>query len=179
MSEDAVTPDPRGARTRALSRRGVLRGIGVGGLALPLLAACAGDDGEPSADATDSDPSSPESAEDSATPADSGGNGDDEGGNGGSQGTTVAAADVPVGGGTILAAEMVVVTQPSEGDFKAFSARCTHQGCPVQTVSDGQIGCNCHGSAFSIEDGAVVTGPAERPLESIPVSVDGDQVVVG
>jgi Rieske Fe-S protein len=73
---------------------------------------------------------------------------------------------------------MVVVTQPRQGEFKAFSAVCTHQGCPVQQVTDGRIICNCHGSQFSIGDGAVVAGPADRPLESRSVSVDGDSVTV-
>lgn len=166
MSDQVAATDPSGAPLRAMSRRGVLRGAGVGGLALPLLAACGGNGTEPSADATDSDATDSEAS----SPAD--------GGEGGGA-TTVDVADVPVGGGTILADDMVVVTQPSEGEFKAFSARCTHQGCPVQTVSDGRIGCNCHGSAFSVEDGSVLKGPAESPLESLPVSVEGDQVTVG
>jgi Rieske Fe-S protein len=71
-----------------------------------------------------------------------------------------------------------VVTQPTEGEFKAFSAVCTHQGCPVQSISDGTINCQCHGSAFAIEDGSVVNGPATRPLESKAVSVEGDSVRV-
>ena len=41
---------------------------------------------------------------------------------------------MPVGGGKIFAAEKVVVTQPTEGDFKAFSAVCTHQGCVVAKI---------------------------------------------
>lgn len=91
---------------------------------------------------------------------------------------TVDSGDVPVGGGTILEDELVVVTQPAEGEFQAFSAVCTHQGCPVQSITDGEIVCNCHGSRFSIEDGSVLAGPADAPLESRSVSVDGGTVTV-
>lgn len=94
-------------------------------------------------------------------------------------GVAVKASDVPVGGGTIVAEEKVVVTQPASGDFRAFSAVCTHQGCPVQTITDGTINCPCHGSRFSLEDGSVVTGPATSPLEALAVSREGDDVVVG
>lgn len=131
---------------RDLTRRGVLQRAAVGGVALPLLAACGADGGSSGTEA---------------------------------QGTTLAGSDVPVGGGTILADHQIVVTQPSQGDFKAFSAVCTHQGCPVQAVADGKIQCPCHGSSFSVEDGSVIDGPATVALEAVPVSVEGDQLTVG
>ena len=56
----------------------------------------------------------------------------------------------------------VVVTQPTAGEFKAFSATCTHQGCKVKSVADGVIVCPCHGSKFAIADGSVAAGPAKR-----------------
>ncbi len=89
----------------------------------------------------------------------------------------VAVGDVPVGSGVILGVAKVVVTQPTEGDFKGFSSTCTHQGCQVSSVSDDAITCACHNSTFSIEDGSVLGGPATAPLPSVPVAVDGDQVV--
>ena len=55
----------------------------------------------------------------------------------------------------VFADQKVVVTQPTAGDFKCFTAVCTHQGCIVATVSDGTINCACHGSQYSIEDGDV------------------------
>ena len=48
------------------------------------------------------------------------------------------ATDIPVGGGRIFEAIKVVVTQPTEGDFKAFTAVCTHQACTVSSVKDGR-----------------------------------------
>jgi Rieske Fe-S protein len=147
-----------------MSRRVLLRGAAMTGVAVPVLAACGTDD---DADAGSQATASPEGTDSPESP---------DGGEGGD--TTVATSDVPVGGGTILAEEMVVVTQPSDGEFKAFSAVCTHQGCPVQSISDGTINCQCHGSSFSIEDGSVVNGPATRPLEGKSVSVEGDSVTI-
>jgi Rieske Fe-S protein len=87
-------------------------------------------------------------------------------------------SDIPVGGGVILADQAIVVTQPSEGDVKAFSAICTHQGCLVSEVVDNEIICPCHGSRYSAEDGAVLNGPATEPLPSAGVAVEGGSVVL-
>ncbi|MFZ5847192.1 MAG: ubiquinol-cytochrome c reductase iron-sulfur subunit [Actinomycetota bacterium] len=158
-----------GDNGRELSRRVLLRGAALTGVAVPVLAACGADD-EPTGSAS---PSGSPSAGDASTPPPDSTQSPAE-----QEGTTVATADVPVGGGTILAAAMVVVTQPAEGEFEAFSAVCTHQGCPVQEISNGTINCNCHGSKFSVEDGSVVSGPATEPLERKTVSVDGDSLRV-
>jgi Rieske Fe-S protein len=122
------------------SRRLLLRGMAMGGLGLPALAACGGGD---------------------------------------EVGTKVAVGDVPVGGGTILAADELVVTQPRKGEFKAFAATCTHQGCLVTSIEAGDIVCPCHGSHFSIEDGTPTRGPATAPLEDKTVTVSGNQLSVG
>jgi nitrite reductase/ring-hydroxylating ferredoxin subunit len=151
MTERDERPTDRPAG--AISRRGLLRGTAVGGVALPLLAACGGG----------------ESASGSGGASSSGGAGG---------AATVPAADVPVGGGTILADQKLVVTQPSKGQFKAFSAICTHQKCPVSSVQDQQIVCTCHGSRFSITDGSPVSGPATSPLAPRTATVEGDQISV-
>ena len=85
-------------------------------------------------------------------------------------------AKVPVGSGEIITPANVVVTQPTAGSFKAFSAVCTHQGCIVGSISNGAIHCPCHGSAFSIKDGSVVNGPATRPLPPVAIKVDGTSI---
>ena len=85
--------------------------------------------------------------------------------------------DIPVGGGMIFADAETVITQPTAGTYKAFSSICTHAGCPVAQVSD-TIVCNCHGSKFSLADGSVVAGPAQKALPARAVTVTGGTVSV-
>jgi Rieske Fe-S protein len=87
-------------------------------------------------------------------------------------------ADIPVGGGTILTAQKLVVTQPEKGTYKAFSAVCTHQGCAVTTVKNGVINCACHDSNFDIADGSVVSGPARKALPAKKIKVSGSSITL-
>jgi Rieske Fe-S protein len=138
------------------------------GLTLPVLAACGSDDGGTGSDA------SAEPGDTSSSPAGGG-----AGGTGGSAGAVLAStSDVPVGGCAVFESEKVVVTQPTEGEFKAFSSTCTHQGCAVSSSSDGEIPCNCHGSRFSLEDGSVLDGPATAPLGEVAITVEGDSITL-
>ncbi|WP_418956250.1 Rieske (2Fe-2S) protein [Streptomyces tritici] len=88
-------------------------------------------------------------------------------------------ADIPVGGGRIFPDRKVVVTQPTAGEFKAFSAICTHQRCTVSKVANGTIDCPCHGSKFAVADGAVEAGPATRALPAARITVVGDRITLG
>ena len=85
-------------------------------------------------------------------------------------------SDIPVGGGRIFKDEKVVVTQPKKGEFKAFSAICTHQGCTVNAVADGTIDCPCHGSRYKVADGSVARGPAPKPLAEQQIKVEGNSI---
>jgi nitrite reductase/ring-hydroxylating ferredoxin subunit len=97
----------------------------------------------------------------------------------GGAGTVLAkVADIPVGGGKVLADRKVVLTQPQQGTIKGFSATCTHAGCTVAAVSGGTINCPCHGSQFRIADGSVAAGPAPRPLPPVAVTVTGDSITL-
>ena len=70
-----------------------------------------------------------------------------------------------------------VLVHLQSGDFVAYSAVCTHQGCTV-AYRNGQLACPCHGSVFDAENGAeVVNGPAQLPLQEIPLEVRGGEVV--
>ncbi|MFH9014232.1 Rieske (2Fe-2S) protein [Streptomyces sp. NPDC017943] len=91
-------------------------------------------------------------------------------------GRLAATGDIPVGGGRIFKDEKVVVTQPEKGQFKAFSAICTHRQCLVGSVSDGTIDCPCHGSRFRVSDGSVVNGPATQPLPAEQITVEGGSI---
>ncbi|WP_328808216.1 Rieske (2Fe-2S) protein [Nonomuraea antri] len=138
--------------------------MGVGGLALAITACGGGTDtAQPSTGA----PAAPESsapAASSAPPAGGGG--------------LAKTSEIPVGGGTVFKDQKIVVTQPAAGQFKAFSAVCTHQGCAVGSVSNGTINCPCHGSKFAIADGAVTDGPAKEPLPEKQIKVEGDQITL-
>jgi Rieske Fe-S protein len=69
-----------------------------------------------------------------------------------------------------------VLVRLQDGDFAAYSAVCTHRQCTV-SYSDGRLACPCHGSVFDpANEGAVVSGPAERPLPEIPVEVRNGEV---
>lgn len=153
-----------------LDRRTVLRGVAITGAigASPLLAACAGSDESGSGGATSPSPSAPQTS--SGSPSAS------------ADAETEALAstsDIPVGGGKVFADQELVVTQPAEGEFVGYTAVCTHQGCIVAEVGDGTINCPCHGSMFSIEDGSVAGGPAQEPLPTKPITVDGDSITLG
>jgi cytochrome b6-f complex iron-sulfur subunit len=103
------------------------------------------------------------------------------GGSGAASGPLVALADVPVGGAVAAkdpSGAPVVVAQPTAGTAVAFSAICTHMGCQVAPAGK-QLNCPCHGSQFDATNGAVLRGPATRPLPAVPVRVENGQVVAG
>ena len=85
-------------------------------------------------------------------------------------------AQVPVGGGLILTSAPIVLTRGGNGTVHAFSAVCTPQGCTVSSVRNGVIGWPCHGSRFDAQTGAVLAGPAPRPLPPIAVVVRGGDI---
>jgi Rieske Fe-S protein len=173
-----VTQEPQ---TDSLAtRRGVLAGVGLVGFA-GVITACgaggsssapaqsstsagstpAGQGTSAAASAPSSAPSSAASQAASSAPA---------------ANALAATSDIPVGSGTIFTGPKVVVTQPTAGEFKAFSAICTHMGCIVSQVSNGTIDCPCHGSQYSIATGDVVGGPAPRPLPAEQIKVSGGSI---
>lgn len=108
------------------------------------------------------------------------GGGEDDSGGGddvesGAELTTTS--EVPVGGGIVLTDQRVVVTQPTEGEFKAFTAVCTHQQLTVTSVEDGTIHCANHGSAYDAATGEVTQGPAPSALAAVEITVDGDKII--
>jgi Rieske Fe-S protein len=69
-----------------------------------------------------------------------------------------------------------VLVHLKNGNFVAYSAVCTHQGCTV-AYQDGQLACPCHGSIFDpSRGGAVVYGPAPSPLPRIPVKAQSGKI---
>ena len=138
------------------SRRIVFHGLGALGVAA-VLAGCGGDDGD-------------SSGTDTATKKSTGGT---------QNGKTVLAktSEIPVGGGLILTDVRIVITQPTDGEFRAFSAVCKHQGFTVTSVEDEQIRCNHHGSVYDFESGDNIGGPAPAPLDPIEIDVKGGKIL--
>ncbi|ELP67616.1 Rieske (2Fe-2S) protein [Streptomyces turgidiscabies] len=131
-------------------RRTVMAAAGAAGLAVALTACGSEDD-----------------SSDSATEQ------------GAAAGTALAkTSDIPEGGGKIFKDQGVVVTQPTAGTYKAFSAKCTHAGCAVTGITNGVITCPCHNSEFSVADGSVKKGPATEALAAESIKVSGDSITL-
>jgi nitrite reductase/ring-hydroxylating ferredoxin subunit len=174
MSDDTTASTTPSADGGLRDRRTVLRCaamVALAGAGAPILAACGGSDtsgnGSTGGAGTGTSPSATGSAPSASASS-----------SGGGSGTVLGpVSDVPVGGGKVFADAKVVVTQPTAGTYKGFSAVCTHQGNPIGSVEGGQIICPFHNSHFSIKDGSVVSGPAPSPLPAVNVKVEGGNIV--
>ena len=161
--------------TKPTTRRAMLAGAGAAGVAV-TLAACGSGSGSGGSTPTQgaATPTQGAATPTTGAPATTGGTGGGGGGGGGG----IKTADIPVNGGKIFKDTDTVITQPAAGTFKAFSATCTHQGCPVGSVSANLIRCPCHNSAYNATDGSVKNGPATKPLAPKTVTVSGDTITV-
>jgi Rieske Fe-S protein len=156
------------AQPSVVARRTVLAAGAVG--TVGLVAACGSDDDSGDSASTSSGSTTATSAAPSASAsADSGSSGSN---------ALASTSDIPVGSGKIFQDEKVVITQPAEGDFKAFSAVCTHQGCLVSKIDSSAITCTCHQSTFSLEDGSVLGGPAKSALPAANITVKGTDITL-
>lgn len=156
--------------TAGPARRSVVAAVGAAGSAAALTACSGSGSGSGASAGPASGSAGPEGAG-SAPAAPSGSGQADAAGQ-----ALAAVSDIPEGGGVVFADRGVVVTQPVAGEFKAFSATCTHRGCAVKNVADGVINCPCHDSNFSVADGSVRSGPAREPLPAVEIAVDGDAI---
>jgi Rieske Fe-S protein len=89
-------------------------------------------------------------------------------------------AEVPVNSGKIFkfGSKPGLLVRTQSGDFKAFSASCTHLDCIVQyDPNSKQITCACHNGAYDLT-GKNISGPPPRPLEEFVVKVSGDDITV-
>jgi len=149
MSSESLKPAP------ALCRRTLLAALGGAGIAATLTACGSSDD-------------SSSGSSDASASAGSGG------------GAALAkTTDIPEGGGKVFADQGVVVTQPTAGEFKAYSTVCPHQKQQINSVADGTITCPAHGSQFNAADGSVKKGPATSGLTAAKITVSGDSITLG
>ena len=88
--------------------------------------------------------------------------------------------DIPIGSGKKFDVEgvQILVTQPRAGEFRGFSAICTHAGFVMTNMANSEIKCDNHGAVYSADDGSVLSGPAPRALGKVTVTVEGDDVLV-
>jgi Rieske Fe-S protein len=163
MTSEPLHPVP------APGRRTVVAAVGAAGLAVALTA-CGSEDGSSDSSSSNTQAGANASGGDSSASSSA---------SSGSGGTALAkTSDIPVGGGKIFKDQGVVVTQPTAGTYKAFSSKCTHQGCAVSEVSGGVIICPCHKSEFSVTDGSVKKIPATQPLPAEKITVSGDSITL-
>lgn len=88
---------------------------------------------------------------------------------------------VAIGGAYFFAFQgrPAVVLQPRAGEFVALSAVCTHLGCIVKWIDESQeFLCPCHAGRFA-PSGQVLGGPPPRALDTYPVILDGDDILIG
>jgi Rieske Fe-S protein len=97
----------------------------------------------------------------------------------------VAIDDIPVPGTHLFryptADDPAIIIRPTEDTILGYSQRCTHLACVVYYEHDvGELICPCHGGHFDAADGRNLTGPPQRPLNTIGLEVrDGVVWAVG
>lgn len=71
-----------------------------------------------------------------------------------------------------------ILLRTESGEFRAFSAVCTHLNCTVQYKPDWKlIWCACHNGKYDL-NGVNASGPPPRPLQPFKVIVQADEVIV-
>ena len=161
-----MNPYDRPIQSLPISRRRLIMNTGLAAAAIAGLSSCTTYGSGPA-----------------AQPSEAAGSGDASAGGSAGAPLTTKEADIPVGSGKVFPDAKAVITQPKKGEFKAFSAICTHQGCDVSQwkPENKMLLCVCHRSEFDPKDKAAVTfGPAPRRLPMMPLKlVEGQLQVAG
>jgi cytochrome b6-f complex iron-sulfur subunit len=72
----------------------------------------------------------------------------------------------------------VLINPDHPNKLVAVNPKCTHNGCDVKcSTGEKKYECPCHGASFDA-NGAVLKGPATKPLSTYPVKIVGTQVLV-
>lgn len=92
------------------------------------------------------------------------------------------ASEIPVGGSRIFnypgPDDPCILIHPAEGEFAAYSQKCTHLSCAVYYKPErARFECPCHEGYFSARDGRVLQGPPQRPLPRIRLQRQGDRLI--
>lgn len=86
----------------------------------------------------------------------------------------IAAKEIPVGSAIIV--DGVIFAQPKEGEFKAYSQKCPHEGQAITKIDGSTATCTTHYSTFDLATGERTGGPARKPLTEYTVTEEGDLV---
>ena len=92
------------------------------------------------------------------------------------------ATDVATGQMRAFKADGVAVTVANvDGHYYGFADTCPHRGCSLASgeLEGMTVTCSCHGSQFDVRSGAVLEGPAEDPVATWVVELDGVDLLVG
>jgi cytochrome b6-f complex iron-sulfur subunit len=75
--------------------------------------------------------------------------------------------------------------EQTPGGVLALWRKCPHLGCTIPWRPDfsfqgrqGWFRCPCHGSTYTKEGGVIVFGPAPRPMDVFPITVNDDRSLV-
>jgi Rieske Fe-S protein len=90
--------------------------------------------------------------------------------------------EIPVDGVKLFAyptpEDRCILVRTSEGEYNAFSQKCTHLSCAVYYEKESQrLACPCHQGYFSAKDGSVLQGPPPRPLPRVLLERQGQELV--
>jgi nitrite reductase/ring-hydroxylating ferredoxin subunit len=151
-----------GPARRSVVLLGATAGLGVAGIA--GLAGCGS--GAGSAGESSGSPSGAASAPGSGPPSGSASGGS-------SEDALIKLSSVPVGGSVKIGG--TIVTRTGSNSVVGHSTTCTHQGCSVEPAGR-ELHCPCHGSRFLAASGAVLHGPAQRPLDRVGLVVKSGYV---
>jgi cytochrome b6-f complex iron-sulfur subunit len=94
---------------------------------------------------------------------------------------SIKKSDVPLGEGKeiVLGGIPAIVINAKGVGYMALSRVCTHLGCLVEfDKNTNRFICPCHAGTFNME-GNVISGPPPKPLEKLPLNVQGDYIIIG
>ncbi|HFG8808632.1 Rieske (2Fe-2S) protein [Corynebacterium striatum] len=86
----------------------------------------------------------------------------------------IAATEIPVGSAVMV--DKVIFVQPTEGEFKAYSQTCPHQGSLITKIDGMTATCTSHFTSYDLADGSVIDGPGTKPLTEYGIESDGTTV---
>ncbi|QNE90537.1 Rieske 2Fe-2S domain-containing protein [Corynebacterium incognita] len=89
---------------------------------------------------------------------------------------SIAKTEIPVGSAVII--DKIIFAQPTEGEFKAYSQTCPHQGSLITEIEGDVATCTSHYTSYKLSDGSVIEGPGTKPLETFELRDAGDNVEV-